>query len=131
MFRYAVVGTICLLTGGASAQSPSVAMAAPRPVTAMEEPMPGDFWTYDVRDEISGTVTTRNNVVTEVTAAEISVRYSIVGKETSGLNVYDRSWNIKSGSPWKYRPHDGSGIKSPLKTGANWSFSGENINGDT
>jgi hypothetical protein len=32
--------------------------------------------------------------------------------------------------PWKYRPHDGSGITSPLKASASWSFASENINGD-
>jgi hypothetical protein len=29
-----------------------------------------------------------------------------------------------------YRPHDGSGITSPLKVGANWSFAGEVIGRD-
>ena len=138
MSRYALAGTICLLAGSAWAQSPSGATApsptaadAAKPVLAMEEPLPGDFWTYEVRDEISGNVTaTRTNVVTEVSPSEISVRYSIAGKETDGLNVYDRSWNLKSSVPWKYRPHDGSGITSPLKASASWSFASENINGD-
>jgi hypothetical protein len=49
----------------------------------MEEPLPGDFWTYEVRDEISGNVTaTRTNVVTEVSSSEISVRYSIARRPT-------------------------------------------------
>jgi hypothetical protein len=138
MCRYAVVGAIFLLAGSAWAQSPSGATApsptsadAAKPVLAMEEPLPGDFWTYEVRDEISGKVTaTRTNVVTEVSSSEISVRYNIAGKETDGLNVYDRSWNLKSSAPWKYRPHEGSGITSPLKVGANWSFAGDNVNGD-
>ena len=138
MLRYAIAGTICLLAGSAWAQSPSVATApspaaavAEKPVIAMEEPLPGDFWTYEVRDEVSGTVTAiRSNVVTEVSSTEISVRYSIAGKDTYGLNVYDRSWNLKSAPPWKYRPQNGSGITSPLKLDANWSFAGDNINGE-
>ena len=47
----------------------------------MEEPIPGDFWTYELRDEISGSVkAVRNNLVTEVTATEISVRFDTQGK---------------------------------------------------
>ena len=30
--------------------------------------------------------------------------------------------------PWKYQPHDGSGIQSPLKAGANWKFEGDDVN---
>ena len=129
MLRYVIAGTICLLAGSVWAQSPSNASA--KPVSAMEQPLPGDFWTYEVRDEISGAVTaTRNNVVTDVSSAEISVRYSIAGKDTYGLNVYDRSWNLKNAAPWKYRPHDGLGIAAPLKVGANWAFAGDNVNGE-
>ena len=51
----------------------------------MEEPLQGDFWTYEVRDEISGTVKAiRNNLVTEVTPTEISVRFDTQGKPSRG-----------------------------------------------
>jgi hypothetical protein len=101
MFRYAIVGTICLLAGSAWAQSPSEttppAPAAAKPVIAMEEPLPGDFWNFEVRDEINGTVSaTLNNVITEVSPTEISVRYRTVGKDATGLAVFDRSWNVKT-----------------------------------
>ena len=133
MFRYVMIGALCLLGGDALAQSKD--QTAPpsstpeKDVTSMEEPSPGDFWTYEVRDEISGAVTqTRNNVVTEVTPTEIGVRFDIVGKDTNGLTVYDRSWNLKTGGPWKFQPHDGSGIQRPLTVGATWSFEGDNVN---
>jgi len=135
MYRYVMMGVICLLAGSVPAQAASdappldSAPAAVKPVISMEEPLPGDFWTYELRDEISGTVkAVRNDMVTEVTAAEISVRFNIQGKPTEGLHVYDRSWNLKSAAPWKYQPHDGSGIQAPLKAGANWKSEGDDVN---
>ncbi|MFX9165682.1 hypothetical protein ABTN87_19665, partial [Acinetobacter baumannii] len=75
MLRYAAISAIGLFASQASAQqSPggSEATAAPsstaKPAVVMEETLPGDFWSYDTRDEISGTVSgVRNNLVTEVT----------------------------------------------------------------
>jgi uncharacterized protein DUF3108 len=135
MRRYVLTGLICLLAGGEPTLAanddspPASAPAAGTPIISMEEPMPGDFWTYEVRDEISGTVkAVRNNLVTEVTATEISVRFNIQGKPQNGFNVYDRSWNLKGSAPWKYTPHDGSGIQSPLKVGANWKSEADDIN---
>jgi hypothetical protein len=133
MHRYLLTGVICLLAGSVHAQgandAPAAAPAPTKPVISMEEPLPGDFWTYELRDEISGAVkAVRNNMVTEVTATEISVRFNIQGKPEEGFNVYDRSWNLKSAAPWKYTPHDASGIQSPLKAGASWKSEGDDIN---
>ena len=134
MYRYLLTGVICLLAGSAYAQGANDARpsapAPSKPVISMEEPMPGDFWTYELRDEISGNVTAvRKNLVTEVSATEISIRFNIEGRPTEGFNVYDRSWNLKSAAPWKYTPHDGSGIQSPPKAGASWKSEGDDING--
>jgi hypothetical protein len=112
MFRYALVAMIGLVAGSAMAQqqneTPATSPAAPAPnaVVSMEEPLPGDHWTYEVRDEITGKVSaTRDNVVTEVTPADITVRWSILGSDDrGGLNIYDRSWNLKNSGPWKYHP---------------------------
>ena len=133
MHRYLLTGMICLLAGSVHAQgandAPASVPAPAKPVISMEEPLPGDFWTYELRDEISGSVkAVRNNMVTEVTTTEISVRFNIQGKPEEGLTVYDRSWNLKSAAPWKYTPHDGSGIQSPLKAGASWKSEGDDIN---
>ena len=130
MYRYVVVGVICLLAGSVPAwaanDAPPPAPAAVKPVISMEEPLPGD---YELRDEISGTVkAVRNDMVTEVTATEISVRFNIQGKPAEGHNVYDRFWNLKNAGPWKYQPHDGSGIQAPLKAGANWKSEGDDVN---
>ena len=77
MRRHAVFGLIAVFAAsGATAQQsppqaetpPSSSSTAPKAVVAMEEPLPGDYWTYEIRDEITGTISaTRNNVVTEVT----------------------------------------------------------------
>jgi hypothetical protein len=141
MFRYAVLGVIGLAAGNAWAQqapppegttAPSSSPASVPPskaVTSMEEPIPGDHWTYEVRDEITGTISaTRANVVTEVTPKEITVRFRIVGTPNEGLNVYDRSWNLLSAGPWRYSPNDGSGIRTPLAIGKTWSFQSNDVN---
>ena len=138
MLRHAVFGLIAMFvaSGAMAQQSPPQAEApspssstAPKAVVAMEEPLPGDFWTYEIRDEITGTISaTRTNVVTEVTPTEISVRFTIQGTSNGGFNVYDRSWNLISNSPWKYSPNDGSGIRTPLAVGKTWTFQSSDVN---
>jgi DUF3108-like len=141
MLRYAVLGMIGLVANSAWAQQapPQAETSAPslsaapvqhsKAVVSMEEPLPGDHWTYEVRDEITGTVSaTRANVVTEVTPADISVRFKIVGTSNEGLNVYDRSWNLINSEPWRFSPSDGTGIQAPLTTGKTWTFEANEIN---
>jgi hypothetical protein len=142
MLRYAVLGIVSLVASSAWAQqapspiettAPSPAPAPAQPskgVVAMEEPQPGDHWTYEVRDEITGAVTaTRENVVTEVTPKEVTVRYTNLGAtNNNGLNIYDRSWNVLENRPWRFSPHDGTGIQSPLTVGKTWPVKTNNIN---
>lgn len=138
MLRYAVLMPLCLVFNCAWAQqtSPPAAPqdAAPsaqpdKAVVSMEEPQPGDHWTYEVRDEITGTITvTRENVVTEVTPTEITVRSKKLGTSDEGLNVYDRSWNLVEAAPWRYSPNDGMGVRMPLAVGKTWPVQGNNVN---
>lgn len=131
MLRHMMFTALCMLAGSAVARAAddTPAPAEAKPVVAMEEPQPGDFWIYQVHDEISGTLkVVRKDLITEVTATDISIRMSAEGKEGEGLNVYDRSWNVKQAGPWKYQPHDGAGIRTPLKVGDSWNFSGDDIN---
>ena len=130
MLRYAVLGVAGLVAGSAWAQQvppPAATPAAPaastppKAVVPMEEPQPGDHWIYEVRDEITGTITAANTgVVTDVTAAEIRERTKIAGVES--LVVYDRSWNVISAVDWKCSPNDGTGIRMPLAVGKTWTF---------
>jgi hypothetical protein len=139
MLRYAAPMVISLVATCAWAQQTPPPAAAPLDAAAsvqrakalvpMEEPQPGDRWTYEVRDEITGTITaTRENVVTEVTTNDISVRFKIVGTTNEGFTVYDRSWNLVEERPWKFSPNDGSGIQSPLAVGKTWPVQTNNVN---
>jgi hypothetical protein len=95
----------------------------------MEEPLPGDHWTYEIRDEISGTIKAiRDNIVTEVTPTEISSRVDTSGKNQPGQIVFDRSWNILKSGPWRYSPNDGSGIQPPLSVDKTWNFQSNEVN---
>jgi hypothetical protein len=141
MLRFVILVVVNFAATGAWAQTSAPAPATVPPdatatsappakaVVPMEEPLPGDHWTYEIRDEITGTITaTRENVVTEVTPTEISVRYKKVGTSGQGLNVYDRSWNVLVDRPWRYSPNDGTGIQSPLTVGKSWPVQTNNIN---
>jgi len=134
MLRRAAPLGFCLLASGALAQQaspPAATASTAQAATKMEEPLPGDRWVYELRDEITGNVTAiREYAVTEVTPTTISVRYRKVGgnNNESGLAIYDRSWNVVEDRPWRYQPHDGSGIQSPLETGKTWPVRTNNIN---
>ncbi|MGY8669222.1 hypothetical protein Q3C01_43750 [Bradyrhizobium sp. UFLA05-109] len=135
MLRKSMMAIACLLAASTSAwaaddaPATSAAPAASKPVVTMEEPLQGDFWTIEVHDEISGTVSAvRTHTVTEVSPTEISIRVTTEGKESPGLIVFDRSWNVKTSGEWKYQPGDGSGIRTPLKVGDSWNFSGDDVN---
>jgi hypothetical protein len=137
MFRLSVLLVTGLVASNAWAQqatppapAPAAAVEPPKAVVSMEEPLPGDHWTYEVRDEISGTVrANRTNVVAEVTPTEISVRFKVEGSNNNeGINVYDRSWNLVDARPWRFSPNDGSGIRTPLAVGKTWTFQSSNVN---
>jgi hypothetical protein len=90
---------------------------------SMDPPKVGDHWTYQLRDEITGTLkSTVVNVITEVSPDDIDIRTETLGTAGYGYLVYDHSWNVKDTSTWKYSPGDGTGVKTPLKVGSNWSF---------
>ncbi|MGJ4952680.1 TapB family protein [Bradyrhizobium sp. HKCCYLS20291] len=135
--RYALIGLLGLWAGSAAAQQAATPAASgqgkpeqARPAS-MEEPRAGDHWTWEVHDEITGKLLdSREEVVTEVNATEIAVRFSLVGTTRNALRLYDRSWNLKSTSPWTFNPNDGQGIKAPLKVGAGWTFKSEDKNAD-
>lgn len=90
---------------------------------SMDPLMVGDHWTYEIVDEVTGTVkSTISQVVTDVTQTDVSVRTETLGSSGYGLIIYDRSWSLKDNSSWKYAPNDGTGIKLPLTVGASWKF---------
>jgi hypothetical protein len=122
-----------LSTGAAAQQAavsdPGTSAEPSAAIVAMEEPLQGDHWTYDTRDEITGKIKeTRVLTVTDVTPTEIAVRYSITGTDRSGMLVCDRTWNVKNADSMKYLPHSGLGIIAPLKVGTVRDFKVEQIN---
>jgi hypothetical protein len=98
-------------------------------IVTMEEPLQGDHWTFDTRDEITGkSKETRALTVTDVTPKEIAVCYSVAGTDRSGMLVFDRAWNVKTVDTMKYLPNSGLGIVEPLKVGVAHDFKVEQVN---
>lgn len=130
MFRYTAIAMMGLFASQAAAQqAPAQPPSAAKPVAAMELPLPGDSWTFEVRDEITGKISsTREVVVTEVTPKDISTRFKDLVSSRTGVIVYDRSWNILSSGDWKYSPNDGTGIQMPLAVGKTWSSRTSSLN---
>ena len=144
MLRCVVLGLVGLAAGAAWAQlapSPegtpaaSASPASAEPTKAdisIEEPRPGDHWTVEVRDEITGAVSTQTNVITEVTLTDISVRFNIVRADKTnndGFGIYDRSWNLMRAGSWQHFLYDGStGIRAPLTVGKTWTFQSKAVN---
>jgi hypothetical protein len=134
--RAAVV--FCLLvTLGAAAHAQSAPQdntASGTPTTAtelshsMDPPLVGDYWSYELRDEITGTLKyTIMTVITDVTPGEIAIRAENLGYPGNGFYIYDHTWNLKNDPTWKFSPNDGTGIKPPLAAGSTWKFQGDQI----
>lgn len=85
--------------------------------------LPGDRWTYEVTDEVTGDVKQTTTVdVLSVADNEIVTRVTARGAPRPLQVVYDRNWNRVDDEIWKYRPSDGSGIPAPLQIGKEWRF---------
>lgn len=113
-----------ILTVSAMAQS-----AAPAP--SVNSVAPGDHWTYEVKDEISGEIKdTRTFTVTDISKNEIAVRGDSDKRGNSNNLIYDQSWNVVLGPVFKFSPNDGSGIKFPLTSDSQWksSINATNVN---
>ncbi|THD54761.1 MAG: hypothetical protein E8A46_07775 [Bradyrhizobium sp.] len=140
MLRYAFLAALGLIatTDLLSAQTaptespPAAAPPAVEPansIEAMEDPQTGDHWTYELRDDITGDVkSTITNTVTDVSGSEISIRIAQLGNSNSGYQTFDRSWNLTNNGIWRYAPHDGTGIRTPLAVGKTWSLKSTDLN---
>jgi hypothetical protein len=141
---YTFLGLLVLATGAALAQqdqgertpatTASPSMTEPSKTAApMEERLPGDHWTVEVRDEISGAVSTVTSLVTEVTPTDLSVRADTVRPDKTNSErfiTFDRSWNQIRSGPWQYFPYDGNtGVQTPIVVGKVWTFQFNAVNG--
>jgi len=105
------------------------AVESPSTVEPMEDARPGDHWTYELRDDISGEVkSTITNTVTDVSDSEISTRSALLGSPNFGYQTFDRSWYLINNGIWRYTPNDGTGIRAPLAVGKTWSFKSTDLN---
>jgi len=140
LLRCAFLATIGLLATASSlpaqtAPNESPPAASPPAVEApgsperMEDAQPGDHWTYELRDDITGDVkSTITNTVTDVSASEVSTRIAQLGNSNAGYQTFDLSWNLMTNGIWRYTPNDGSGIRPPLAVGKTWSFKATDLN---
>ncbi|MGY3448938.1 hypothetical protein [Bradyrhizobium sp. USDA 4353] len=132
--RALLASLLCLVTLPAVAQqaptSSDSAKPTPSPAVAMDEPRPGDHWTYELHDEISGkTIAKRTDTITEVTPTQIAIIFTNeADKDKKGFLVYDRNWNLKSREAMRFTPHDGLGVVQPLSVGADWNLKVEQVN---
>ena len=95
------------------------------PTKEPEGVKPGDQWTYDQTDEITGNLKfTYTNAVASVTDREITLRVTRRGDERVGLMVFDPNWNLIDDGVWKKRRRTGGeGIEPPLKLDKEWRIS--------
>lgn len=114
----------------AQSQAPNDQLSPPHPAAAsdsseaMDPPMIGDHWTYEVRDQITGELkNTLTNIVTDVTPGDIAVRVQTQAySQGPNILIYDRSWNLKNSPTWRFSPNDGTGIKIGMTVGDTWKF---------
>jgi hypothetical protein len=134
----ALIAVVC--TGAASAENMSAMRlaegerAAPTAMqtTRMEEVALGDYWTYELKDEISGVIIqVRKVTVTEVSDREIATRLEDMKSGQSRSIVYDRSWNIVHDWPNRYSPNSGTGFRFPLTLNDEWAASVDEVDRNT
>src|SRR5437016_4658281 len=79
--------------GGAS---PAAGQSAkPGQPADMSEVTVGDYWTYEVKDEITGAVVrTQKVIVTDISGGQVATRLDVPETGRSGSMVFDKSWNV-------------------------------------
>ena len=100
--------------------------ASPAPVVDKIDIRPGDRWTYQVIDDVTGqTKSTAVHTVTEIRDKSYSVEsaFTPYGQSlaNTSLQVFDENWNLLEDPVWTRKPADPlTGIRLPLKVGAQW-----------
>ena len=97
----AVIAVLCTIPASAGdvrlmrlAESES-APPGPMQIASMGEVAVADYWTYELKDEISGAIIQiRKVTVTDVSNGQITTRLDDTQTRRSRSIVYDKSWNI-------------------------------------
>jgi len=127
--RLAFCAGWCLLApAGRAAGEEEARPDAPKvaPVVDSIPVKPGDRWTYRWVDDITGEAKSyQTYTLTEIKDGAFSVAVAATpigqGQPTSGLHVYDESWNLLDDGVWTRKIGDPvSGVRLPLKLGATW-----------
>jgi len=138
--RYAFLATMALFTSAGTLPAQTAPKELPPPASSpavespgsaepMEDAQPGDHWTYELRDDITGDLkSTITNTVTDVSASEVSTRIGQLGNSNAGYQTFDRSRNLMNNGIWRHTPNDGTGIRPPLAVGKAWSFKSADFN---
>jgi hypothetical protein len=113
---------------GADAKKPAQdqGAASSAPVIDKVDVKPGDRWSYQVVDDITGeTKATTVHTLTEIRDKSYSVQsaFTAFGQSvaTTSLQVFDDNWNLLEDTAWTRKPADPvTGIRLPLKVGAQW-----------
>ncbi|MGY3448937.1 TapB family protein [Bradyrhizobium sp. USDA 4353] len=130
MRRAALLMCSMLVVSGFAARAETAAPAAHQDaIETMEDAQTGDHWTYEIRDEIAGTLkSTMVQTITDVGASEIGVQVTWLGNSDTGFLTFDRNWNVKTSGAWRYQQGDGTGISPPLSVGRSWPIKSNDIN---
>ena len=129
LWRMALMAAVCLLvTAGRAEAEGEKNRDFPKtpPVVDKISVRPGDRWTYQWIDDITGeTKFYQTFTLTEIKDGTFSVAISSTpfGQSTSttGLLVYDSSWGLLDDGVWSRNSGDpGTGVRLPLEVGAEW-----------
>ncbi len=122
MLSRCLVGLLLILCATPSLAEEGEPKPLPSATATVQQVVPGDHWSYQVKDEITGAVKlTRTETVTDVSISQITVQFD-ADNGRSGVIVYDRSWNVVRDGPFRYSPNDGTGFQLPLTPGAQWKI---------
>lgn len=128
--RMAVVAGFTLLPCVARAEDPAAGKpadaTAPAPVVERLDVKPGDRWTYQSVDDVSGE--TKGSItftLTEIRDRTFSVQFAFTPNgqnfTNTSLHVFDDAWNLLDDQTWTRAPGDpATGVRLPLKLGDVW-----------
>ncbi|THD41975.1 MAG: hypothetical protein E7774_16950 [Bradyrhizobium sp.] len=127
-FFLAVAATTAMADDAAKTDQSPPPVASDVPVNPAIHVSPGDSWTYDVRDDITGDA--RGVVTFEVTKAsdtEIETRSTqrkkVTDLQSASTQVFDARWRQKSNGKFAFQPYLAStGVPDDLEVGTTWAF---------
>jgi hypothetical protein len=75
----------------------------------------GSYWNYLTTDEIKGTKSILETILTEVNGDERVIRTNLPDQNAM---VCDKNWNLIQSGAYKFHPNNGQGVPVPLQIGS-------------